>query len=151
MTTASKRRTLSAKLTPGKDDPLIQWLDSVRRGDRNKAIKQALSTALQLPMPVMSSAANQDEVTALREEVAQLRAALQQSRQHPAAQELEQLREQLNSWSTWFEKEFQSYLRDQLQQLEVVSVAPIITIEAASQADSAILEDRAANMKKRGW
>ena len=46
MATRAPRVTLTIKLTAGKDDDLIDWLDTVPQGQRQSAVKRLLREAL---------------------------------------------------------------------------------------------------------
>src|SRR5688500_17085464 len=133
MTTAKKRRTLFAKLNPHKDSDLIGWLDALPHGQQNHAIKTAIREGLQLPYVDYSSPESNSELTALRDEVMQLRQALQQAQLDTAAAlELQQMRQQMNTWSDWFAHDLQNYIRGQIDQVMIMPVAP--SIEASPRA-----------------
>lgn len=69
---ARGRKSLTAQLTPGLDDDLIEWRESLPDGKRNQTVKLLLRTAIGLPVPSHPVS----ESTELWAEIDRLRSAL---------------------------------------------------------------------------
>ena len=71
MATRALRVTLTVKLTTGKDDDLIDWLDTVPQGQRQSAVKRLLREAMAAEQDIQAEHTRQ-----MSQDVAWLRGAM---------------------------------------------------------------------------
>lgn len=78
------RTTLTIKLSPGKDDSLIEWWEGLPKGDylstdntRQSIAKQALRRALKMPEPPTHAVTSTVETEALQNRIGELEAWIQ--------------------------------------------------------------------------
>lgn len=161
MTTAAKRKTLLAKLTPGKDTDLIDWLESIPDGEKNQEIKNTLRAGLGLAQVDYSQPP--DDLTRLRDSVESGLRDMYQFQQATLAT-LQQLNgnglpDRLNGLETTLQAELTrlgqwvDYLNTQIEGRTFVTPAdaPPMQIEEAPRVDDETVNERTDKLRKMSW
>lgn len=131
------RITLTIKLSPGKDDALIDWWQGLPKGDyqstdntRQSLAKQALRRALNLPeAPTLAVTSDSDEVEALRDHI-----------------------KQLESWIERIANDLPGYVQTEIRK-SLVNGAPLPPpqVEGGARLEDSALEKREKRMKSSNW
>lgn len=151
MTTAHKRATLTAKLTPGKDDDLLDWLDALPNGVKNTTIKNTLRAGMGLA-PVDYSADDLDalrqQLDALQQAVAAIPALVKHASIDGAAERLAVVETELGRVGEWL-----NYLNARVEQAtsDPALLPPSPPAEETQQLDTSALDARAAKLKRNQW
>lgn len=136
MTTAAKRKTLLAKLVPGKDDDLIAWLESIPDGAKNQEIKNTLRAGMgwaQVDYSRPSEAAPQAiEGVATVDDLAIMRAEFAQ-------------------WTERMIADLPSYVRGLVRESMNGQAPEQPSVEAAPALPSDEIEKRVNKLKKQNW
>lgn len=138
------RETITIKLTPGKDDDLIAWWESLPLGDyqtpgRQRVIKQALRRALDMPATVEPSSPQP-----LTVDLSELYALIAQQRQ------------QLDNQNAWIQKiaeDLPGYVQGEISKALATGapLPPPPTVEGGAQLDASAVEKRAKRLKDSQW
>lgn len=134
-----KRRTrrvaLTAQLVPGRDDDLIAWLNAIESGNRAGAIKSALRIGLGLPLQGDPPPAPADPTVA-------------------TSAEIDQLREELDTWSSQVLDYFDQRLVQLLNERIAAGNVPAAAVHVAGDGqriDESRKKKRDQRLKAAQW
>lgn len=131
------RTTLTIKLSPGKDDSLIEWWEGLPKGDyqstdntRQSIAKQALRRALELPeAPTHAVMSNSAEVEVLQNHI-----------------------KQLEAWIEKIANDLPGYVQTEIRK-SLVNGTPLPPpqVEGGARLEESALEKREKRMKGAQW
>lgn len=129
---ADNRVTMTIKLTPGKDDALIQWWESLQKGDytaqgesRQFTAKQILRRGLSIPEETVQPIADADSLNRIAE---------------------------LESWIQKIAQDLPSYVQNEIgKALATGAPLPTTQIQGGAQLDQQAIEKREKRLKNSSW
>lgn len=166
---ADRRRTITVKLTPGKDDDLIRWWKKLEKGDhttpnggKQEVAKRTLRLGIGLPQPQSEAPAihitAQEAIEKLRDELyADLDRAL--SNMPTAADDAHERIQQLEQYIYGQLNEAAQHINDLYNRVDELmrrpvqpsEAAPLPPVEPASQVTDERLNERTKRLKKTTW